>query len=229
MEGNMLQNLIDIFAAPRAVFTRLLDKPSVLFPLALLLVAMASIQVGYIATSDHGFLIDQLVDQAIAANPTARESDVRAAYERLDPAVLMGIGAASVCVFLSVILLVNAVYLNFMGKFGHQGRSYRQWLSLLCWCAMPSLLVALAAWVAILGGNGQVSMGALLPLSLDSLLGLNTGKQLLMNLTLPQFWSMALTVLGYRCYTGASITRSAVITLAPFVLIYGLWAWFSFR
>ena len=225
----MFKNLLDIFTAPMAVFPRLLEKPTVLVPLLILLVAIASIQVGYLTTSDRNFLIDQLVDQAMSTRDTIRESEIRPMYENLNPAVLIGSAVVSTIIILSLLMLITAMYLNFISKFGHETRTYKQWLSLVCWTSMPSLLIVLAAWVTMATGGGQVSMTALQPLSLDFLLGLDSGKQILQQLSLPAFWSMGLLVLGYQHFTGSRLTRAAVITLLPYVLLYGLWAYFSFR
>jgi len=224
----MWQYLLDIFTAPKAAFARILQKPTVWLPLLLLMVALASIQVAYITTSDRDFFIDQMVDQALAANSTLREDQIRPAYENLSPNFLMISSAASVVIVLTVILLLTALYLNFMSKFGHEGLRYKHWLSLVCWTSMPSLLVVLAAWVAMLSGDGQVSLGGLQPLSLDELLGIHSGKTILQNLSLPQLWSMGLLVVGYQYFTKSSLRRAAVITMAPYVLIYGIWGWFSF-
>jgi hypothetical protein len=225
----MWQNLIDIFTAPKVAFTRILEKPSVLFPLLLLVVVLASIQVGYFATSDRGFLIDQLLDQALTANPSLRAADLRRNYESMNPTVLGVSAGVGTAVVLSVIFSLTAVYLNFMSKFGHEGRSYKHWMSLVCWTSMPALLVGLAAWVVMLGGGGQVPIMALQPLSFDELFGIHSGKPILQNLSLPTLWSWALLVLGYQHFTNSTLTRAAVIALAPYVLLYGIWAWFSFN
>jgi hypothetical protein len=49
----MFQNLIDILTAPSAAFARLKEKPTILFPLLLVLIATASVQVGYILLTDR--------------------------------------------------------------------------------------------------------------------------------------------------------------------------------
>jgi hypothetical protein len=224
----MWQNLIDIFTAPKAAFARILEKPNVLFPLLILALALGSIQVGYFATSDRGFLIDQMLEQALARNPSLRVADLRRVYENMNTS-LLGVGAGvGTAVALSVIFMITAAYLNFMGKFGHEGRTYKQWLSLVLWTSMPSLLAALAAWVVILNGGGQAPILALQPLSIDELFGLHSGKSILQNLSMLQLWSMTLLVLGYQHFTECTLTRAAVVTLAPYVLLYGIWGWISF-
>jgi hypothetical protein len=221
----MMQNLIDILTAPSAVFARLKEKPTILFPWFLIVVSVASSQTGFFLLVDPDYLVDQLVEQALASNPGVGENQLRQNMSNVSPTVFAGSSAIASVVILTVIMALNAVYLNFMSKFGHGQYSFKAWFSMLAWTGIPTLFVALAAWVSILSANnGLISLASLQPLSIDSLLGLDSNKQLLQNLNLPQFWSMGLMVLGYRHWTGASTTKSAVITLAPFILIYGIWA-----
>lgn len=225
----MLQNLVDIFAAPGAVFERLKSRPHWLLPLLLVTVATASIQIGYVMTTDFNYLVDQLIEQTLASNPDARASEVRAAMENLNPSLIGISGSVAVVVIVVVINCIYAGYLSFLNKFSVQELGYRHWLSLSTWSGMPALFTALAAWVVMLGSiNGQVPQTALQPLSLDGLLNLQSNNALLQNLSLPQFWSMALLVIGYRVFTGANWTRSAIATLAPYAVIYGIWALFAF-
>jgi Yip1 domain. len=225
----MLQQLLDIFTAPTTAFARIQHKPTVFWPLLLLVVALASIQAGYLSLTDRAFLIDQFVEQAMASNASLNEEQLRPAYESMPMNVLMGTATVGTMVTVLVVCLLMALYLNFMSKFGHEGYTYKHWLSLVCWTSMPTLLIALAAWVAILSGNGRVDLMSLQPLSLDSLLGIDSGKPIMQNLSLPQFWAMALLVLGYRYLTKSTLLRASIITLAPYVLIFGIWGWFSFN
>jgi hypothetical protein len=224
----MLNNLIDIIASPSAVFPRLKEKPTVLLPLLLILLSTASIQAGYVLLTDPGFLVDQLVEQAIASNPNAPEGQLREVYSSLSPAVMAGTGVASTAIIILVILALNAVYLNFMGKFSFVQLGFKAWLSLLCWTGIPGLFAALASWVAILSNpNGQLPLSAVSPLSLGSLLQLDNPGTLLQQFNVTQIWSMALLVLGYQQWTGKGMLAAAVITLTPYVLLYGTWAAFT--
>lgn len=221
----MFQNFIDILAAPTAAFERLKTNPTFWFPLLLVMVCIASIQVGYLLLTDFNFLIDQMVDQALASNPNARERDVREAMDNLSPTVLATSAGVASMIAVPLISALYATYLNFVSKFGSPEYSFKHWFSLSCWTGIPTLFVALAAWAVILSSaNGQVPQAALQPLSLDSLLALNSGKTILQNLNLPMFWSFALLTLGYRHFTGKSLSKSATITLAPYALVYGIWA-----
>ena len=224
-EITMIQNLIDILAAPGAAFTRLREKPSILFPWLLITLSVASIQAGFLLLVDPAYLVDQLVDQALASNPAAGENQIRQNMGAVSPTVFAVSSAVGSFLVLTVIMAINAVYLNFMSKFGHGEFSFKAWFSLLAWTSIPTLFVAIADWVSILtASNGLISLASLQPLSLDALFGLNSNNRILQSLSLPQFWSLALVVMAYQHWTGVSMLKSALITLAPYLLIYGIWA-----
>lgn len=224
----MFQNVIDILTAPNAAFARLKQQPSVLFPLLLITLSVASIQVGYFFLTDFNFLIDQMVEQTLNANPQARESEIRAGLQSLSPMVLALSSTVAVLLGTPLITALYAWYLSFIAKFGQQEYSFKHWFSLVWWTSIPTLFVALAAWVVILSSsNGQVPQASLQPLSIDALLALDPPNTMLQNLSLPQLWALALCVLGYRSFTGKSYLHSAIVALAPYVLIFGTWGLIS--
>ncbi len=224
----MMQNLIDILVAPRAVFARLKQKPDILLPLLLVTLAVASIQPGYVYLTDYNYLIDQMVEQAMNNNPAARESEIRASLENLNPAILAVSGTVGVLIIVPLISVLYAWYLGFIAKFSLQDYGFRHWLSLVSWTGIPTLFVALAAWAVILSSsNGQVPQSSLQALSIDALLALQPSNVVLQNISLPQLWSLALCALGYQHFTGKSLTHSAIVTLAPYVLIFGTWGLIS--
>jgi hypothetical protein len=224
----MFQNLIDILVAPSQAFARLKQQPSFLFPLLLVTLALASIQLGYVYFTDFNFIVDELVEQSLRSNPNARESEIRPALESVSPALLAISGTVSVLLFAPLISLAYAWYLSFIAKFGPQELGFRHWLSLTCWTGIPSLFVALAAWVVILSSsNGQIPQAALQPLSVDGLFNLQSSSRMLQNISLPQLWALVLIALGYRHFTGKSLTHSFIVTWIPYVLIYGIWGLIS--
>jgi len=44
------------------------------------------------------------------------------------------------------------------------------------------------------------------------------------SLTLINFWTLFLMSIGYARWTGATIVKSTVIAVLPWVLIFGIWA-----
>jgi len=62
----MFKNLINILAAPKETFISIKEKPTVLFPLLLSVLALISVQWGYFNIVDRDFLIEELIVQAQA-------------------------------------------------------------------------------------------------------------------------------------------------------------------
>jgi hypothetical protein len=71
------------------------------------------------------------------------------------------------------------------------------------------------------------------PLSLNELVFHRTmsqpGYSLLSSLGLVQVVSLWLTYVGIKTWSGRSTTYCLVFTLAPYVVIYGIWALFAFH
>lgn len=221
----MFQNLIDIIAAPTAAFVRIKERPTILLPLLLVVLSTVSIQIGYFLLADPQIIVDQMVEQALASNPAAPEGQLRQSLSAISPMTLAVSSGVATCVILLVILALNAWYLSFMSKFSFNQLGWKHWMALVCWTSIPTVFVAIAAWASMLSiPNGQITLNDVNPLSLQALLQPETPNTMLQSMTLIQFWTMALLVLGYQNWTGKNMLTSAVIVLAPYVLIYGIWA-----
>jgi hypothetical protein len=219
----MFQNLIDIITAPSAAFARIKERPTFWLPLLLILVTTVSVQLGYLMINDPGFVKDTMIEQATNSDMTQEQRDAIAAnLENLGINTLIVIAAVQVVIIIPLILALNAWYLSFMSKFSFSQLSWKHWFSLLCWTGIPGLFAVLASWVVLLtDSNGQVDPLALQPLSVVGLLGLETSNATLQQINLATLWGMVLVVLGYQQWTQKSLLSSAMITLAPYVLLYG--------
>ena len=220
----MFQNLIDIIAAPSAAFARIKEKPVIWLPLLLILVLTASVQLGYFLLNDEGFVKDTMLEQA-TANPDMSQEQrnaVEANIENMNVNTIAISSAVAVLIVIPMIMALNAWYLSFMSKFSFTQLGWKHWFSLLCWTGIPGLFAVLASWVVLLtDSNGQVDQAALQPLSIVSLLGIDTRNATLQQFNLMQLWSMALIVMGYHQWTQKSWFSSALITLIPYVVLYG--------
>lgn len=222
----MLKTLIDIIASPKEAFARLREKPSILFPLLLVIFSLASIQFGYFMLVDFEFIIDELVEQAVRTTGQP-EGALRELYAGMNPVTLAVSSAVSVCIFLLVIYALYAGYLTLISKFTNDGIGYRRWFSLTSWTAVPTVFVAVAAWVVILASSdGMVGMRQIQPFSLNNLIFQSDGPfaTLLDSLSLIQLWTFVLLVLGYMQWTGRKAGAAAAIVLAPYMIVYGIWA-----
>ena len=220
----MFQNLIDIIAAPSAAFARIKEKPTFWLPFLLILAATVSVQLGFFMINDPGFVKDTFIEQA-TANPDMTQEQrnaIETNLENMDINTLLIAGVVPVLIFIPLILALNAWYLSFMSKFSFTQLGWKHWFSLLCWTGIPGLFAALASWIVLLtDSNGQVDQAALQPLSVVNLLGLDTSNATLQQINVMALWSMALVVMGYQQWTQKTLLTSALITLAPYVLLYG--------
>lgn len=227
----MFQNLIDIITAPSAAFARLKEKPTIWFPLLLVLASVVSVQIGYILLTDKGFMVDQQLDQVRALFPqlSAAQAD-QMREQMMNQSATYSIISTLVSVFViySIILALYALYLKFVSKFSFVEISWKSWFSMICWTSIPTVFGAIASWVVLLtNSNGQVPILELNPLSFSKLLGLSTTGGPLLVLTPLYIWAFALLALGYQNWTKKSLGTSILLSLGPYLLIFGLWGFFS--
>jgi hypothetical protein len=120
------------------------------------------------------------------------------------------------------------------GKVTNVQRGFRQWFALLCWTSMPAVLAAIpSAIVLMTATTTQIDQGDLQPLSLNSLFFHRTfdqsGYTLLTSINLLGLLGMYLLVFGVRTWSGRSWLFSAIFSLLPMALIFGVAAFFMGR
>ncbi|HEY0961401.1 MAG TPA: YIP1 family protein [Pseudomonadales bacterium] len=223
----MFQNLIDIIAAPSAAFARLKERPTILFPLLLVLITSASVQVGYVLLTDRGFMADQQIEQVEAMFPNVTDAQLEEMRENVvntSTTTLIVSAMVNVALVLLVILALYALYLKFASKFSFADFGWKAWMSMVCWTSVPLVFGALASWIVLLTNpNGQVPILDLNSLNFANLLGLDVDGGPLVYLSPLYLWSFALLALGYQNWTGKSLLTSTLIALGPYILIFGLW------
>jgi hypothetical protein len=223
----MFQNLIDIIAAPTAAFARLKEKPTVLFPLLLVLLTTASVQVGYVLLTDRGFLIDQQMEQVEAIYPSITAAQLDQMAENLrasSTSTLVASALLNSTLIMLVILAVYALYLQIASKFSFNDFGWKAWMSMVSWTTVPAVFGTLASWIVLLtNANGQVPMQDLNALNFSNLLGLDLDGGPLFYLTPLYIWCFVLLALGYQQWTQKGLVSSTLTALGPYILIFGLW------
>ncbi|MEX2130083.1 MAG: hypothetical protein WD772_01245, partial [Pseudohongiellaceae bacterium] len=128
--------------------------------------------------------------------------------------------------------VLQAGYLTLVSALSGDAYRFRHWFSLISWTGLPYLLVVLVMAVNILmSPNGQLSLFDANSLSLASL-GFSAGDNFMLqatleSMTLPMFWSMALTVVGYQQWLQSSWLRASLTVLAPYIVIFCSLAYFA--
>ncbi|MDC1435805.1 YIP1 family protein [Gammaproteobacteria bacterium] len=222
----MLNNFIDILAAPNQVFTRLKEKSSWFTPWIVVALVVASIQMGFFYLVDTEFLLDQLVEQTI--QPGVSENDLRVTLQaqvenKNIPAVSSSVG---VIIGLLLIYAISAGYLYMVSKLTDNEITFKSWYSLIAWCSVPSIFTAIAAWIVILSSGGLIELEALTPLNLNYLIFRSEDdfSGFLSAFDLINIWIVVLTVLGYKSFTSCSSLQASAVVLSPYILILGIWA-----
>jgi hypothetical protein len=226
----MLQALV---FEPRKAFAAMAERPRVLFPLLLLIVATGGIALWYYNVVD----LEWMTDRQIRASGFARalteaqiEEQVKQAGAHPGRGSVIAVVATSLGVV--IISLITALYYLLAGKITNVQRGFKQWFAFTAWTSLPSVLgVIPAAYVLLTATSAQIDQGDLQPLSLNSLFFQRApgepGYTLLLSINVLQFLSLYLAAVGVKTWSGRSWLFSIVFTALPFVLIYGIWAFFA--
>jgi hypothetical protein len=225
--------LSNIFTAPSQAFAAIKERPNPWVPLSVLMIAVFVVQFAYMQAVDLPWMFDQQLQQGGGDMTDAQRAQAVDVMTRLPPSVLgsiQGIGGA-----LSILIVYALFALYYLGvSFAtNDGHKFQQWLALIAWCSLPSVLGYIASLVNLQVTDARFLLPTQLnPLSFGSLLGIeqqggSTVETILMALDVTVFWSLALMIMGYQAFTQRSIAASALIVLAPYAVIAGIVSLFT--
>ncbi len=233
---NNLGILQALIFEPRRGFGELDARPRFWWPLLLLVLLQGGIALWYVLFVDIEWLVDQQVRaSSLGANMTDAEIATMARNAAGQVGVRAALGAVIAALAMPVMLLISALYLLLATKITGVERSFRQWSALSAWATLPVMLVGtlLAALALLTASNNQVSQAALQPLSLNELVfhreAGEPGYSLFSSLNLFQLFTVYLTAMGLKVWTVRSWTYCIIVAALPFVLVYGIWAFFALR
>jgi hypothetical protein len=217
----------NIFTAPREAFAALKERPRVLLPVVVLLIAISAVSFYYLSHVDIGFLVD---NQLRIGNPNmtdAQREQAVAAATKLPPIFYQAIGVlAPTAVFLFI--LVVASYFTIVSFATGDGVKLKQWFALLCWCTLPQVLGNIAQLVNMVANDPRFMLqDSIDPLSVGNLLSIDrtgapTVQRYMLGLDVTLIWSLVLQVIGYQSFTNKSYATSAAVVLGPIALIVAI-------
>jgi len=223
-----LNNLVRIFVAPARAFDNLHEKPSIWFPLLLLIGAWIALWYWYYGAVDYPWLLDHIIAKETAKAPPDQHASIADRIRHLKPGAFVILSSLFVAVLVTVISALIAGYLNIVSAIVDDRHRFRNWFSLVLWCTLPSLVAIVAMIVHFfMVGDSHVAPENLNPLSFGSLLGIPTTNPyatLLQSIDLTSLWTWTLLVAGYRRWTKRSWLQSALAPLTMAIGIYGVWA-----
>lgn len=227
--ASRFNTFVNILTAPKAALIELKQQPNFLFPLISILL-ISALAIGYYFTKvDFAWLIDHMVEtQSVGKSPDEIEG-MRKGLGAMSQTV-MGISSIIGAILVTpIIYLLIALYLFLVNKIlDSEAISFRSWFSLVCWTAIPVVFTGLASLVnVLLATDGQLALDSINPISFNNLfIHLIPSDPLfgpINNWDPMTIWSLALAVFGYSLWTQKSLIKSAVVVLAPTIIIYGTW------
>lgn len=222
------RSVIDMFVAPSAAFAALRARRGwARWALLTLALAQAVAIWGFVAPMPADWLVAQQLQQ-MGELPAGEHQQTQAQLLSLAPhyAWLSALGAALGMVLLTAAL--GSAY-GLLGAIAAPRRvTFADSLRLAVWTQWPSLFQALAiivlAWVA----SPQRPLGLANFASLNELwlhwTPDHSGYLWASSLNLFLLWSALLAMVGWRCWSGASLGRAALLASLPYLLVFGLWA-----
>lgn len=227
--SGLLNTAVNILTSPAEAFRELEQRPTKLFPLAIIMLSTMAVMFWYFTIIDFDWYIDDSL--AIANIDEDQMEAARDTMQSMSQTTFKMIGTFGGAAGLLVVWTIQAVYLSLASALNGDRFKFTHWFSLILWTALPRLLsiVGMAVTIA-LSPNGQLSAFDLDPLTLTNL-GMqssNGSVEMIMNsLNLTMIWSVVLILLAYKQWLESSWLKAATIVLAPYILIFGVWAYFA--
>ena len=241
--AGLINTAINILVSPSEAFTELQQRPSKLFPLALILLSTMAVMFWYFTIVDFDWYIDDtLAVVNLDDEPTVigffadgEEGQLETAREQMasiSQTTFKMFGIFSGAIGTLAVYVLQSGYLSLTSAISGSGQKFGDWFSLVLWTSLPYMLsvVGMAATIAV-SPNGQLGAYDLDPLTLANL-GMQSGNSSLTaifnGISLPMLWGIGLTVMGYRQWLDCSLVKAMTVVLAPYLLLMGVWAYFAF-
>lgn len=226
-----ISTVINIFTAPGEAFIEIDQRPAKLFPLALIAISTMVVMFWYFSILDFDWFIDDTISRSLGELTDDQAEAARETLGSISQNNFKLLGVFGSAVSILVIYVLQATYLSMVSALNGDRYKFSNWFSLVLWCSLPTLLSVIGRAVTILlSPNGQLSAFDLDPLTLANLGMISNNESIqtiLSSLNLTMFWTLALLVMAYRQCLNSSVVRALSVVLAPYLLIFGVWAYFA--
>lgn len=220
--------MVDIVASPGKAFDEIKQHTAWLWwPLLINLLLASGLFIYYYGWVDFPWLIDETIRQVPVEN---RAESADAIRNFMKPGSMTWTTVITIVVVSFIIYTLQATYLHLANKLTTGADiGFGKWFSFGVWTGFVGVFGTLAGFAMILmADNNQLTTQSLAVLSMNSLIvhapAGDPWFTWASSLTLVNFWTMFLLSIGYARWTGASIVKSSIVALLPWVLIFGIWA-----
>lgn len=224
MSTNAAAISLQMFYEPGKAFAAIREKSHSWLPLLAIMAGSAAMLYWYFQTVDFAWM----VDQAAAGTPDMTAEQREAMHKVMSPTLMTWSALGGVLLGTPIAYALYALYYLLAGKFIGSDISYGKWFALTAWTSLPRLLVLPLMALQIMTSGGRVAMEDLSMVSLNFLLlhlpAAHPWAGFFNSLDLPLLWSVVLTVIGLRVWTGRSLATCITISVLPVAIIFGLWA-----
>jgi hypothetical protein len=216
--------ITNIFTAPQAAYAALKERPSPWLPLLLVAIGYAAVSYLYMQVVDLPWMFDRQLAQGGNLTEEQRNQAVNAALQ-LSPTVYGVIGAVTTPLSLLVMYALLALYFTGVSFATNDGVKFGRWFGMIAWSMLPVLFGVAASFVNLLVTDARfLPQEQLNPLSFGNLLGIDSEgatimERSLLSLSVIALWVVGLLIIGHQVFSQRSIVRSAVVVLAPIVVI----------
>lgn len=223
--SNPFQACNDIFFKPNGVFKAVGENNNWSWMPFILVTAIAlASQYLYVNFVDLEWFANINIAAQGDMSP-AEEEQMRAFFTR---STLLMSNMIGTFFMLIVVNALYAVYLNLATRsddshvFG-----FTDWYGFSWWLSMPYVLTGLVGVALLLfSGDHQVSPSLMAPTSLSFVLNIEMGSPWFafsQAIRLELFWGIYLAMVGISQWTSFSRQKAAIIAIAPYAIIYGIW------
>ncbi|WP_026374493.1 YIP1 family protein [Aestuariibacter salexigens] len=228
--SNPFQACNDIFIKPNGVFAAIAEKHNWSWlPFFMVIVASSLPVYMYFNFVDFAWYTDLIISSTYGDLSPAEQDSIRQNMSRETVLTFALIGN-----FLGYIVInaLVATYLNLVTKSDEENlNGFTDWYGFTWWVAMPVVIGALVSLaVILLSGDHQLQPASISPTSLAFWFGTDMGSDwfaLSQSIRLEAFWSMYLMAVGVSQWTRFETQRAYIIAIAPYALIWTVWALFA--
>lgn len=218
-----MSHIVDIFLQPGRVFADQKERPTFLVPFLVVALFAAAFVLAYFLSVDPAWYLDHAL---AASGKEMTAAEMEQARKFMPGTKVMGyIGAATGVIGFGILMLLYALYFLIAGKLTGNAVSFRHGLSLTAWSSVPSVLGSVVGLIAVSTMTPQTPIESVALLNLDPLLlqlpSDNRWSSLAKNFSLLSFWSMFLVALGWKTWGRTSWLQALVVSLLPYVMIFG--------
>lgn len=225
--SNPFQACNDIFFKPNRVFATLAEKHNWSW-LAFFIVIAVGILPGYMYFNfvDFEWYRELIISTSFVDVSPAEQDMVR---QSMSPEQTISFNLIGVVVGSIVINAILAIYLNVATKVDEENvNGFTDWYGFTWWVSLPLIVgAALSILVILMASDHQLSPVDLTPTSLSFLLGIEMSSEwftLTQVIRLESIWTMYLIAVGISQWTRLPAQKCYIIAVAPYAIIWVVWA-----